>query len=258
VGREDVYMRGDGTRYEVGVADTAGRTRVRFEMEPWSAWLSEHRYAKSNLWRHWGYDIMKIHAMKMRGRIESEGGGSEAIEGTAYFQKVRVNAPSTPWYWVVLHAENGLYLDYFQPNIGAQMWRRTQKQRSVFDRWSWLEIKLRNNLEVFDPGTETLHTLKELKLRHTYEKGSDYPVFTGVASGPTARVRLTLKTYARAFWRFEQKHLAGLVKSILYYNEYPAELTAFEFEDMRTHRRLSREDLGFVAANCEQTWGKLY
>jgi hypothetical protein len=257
-GREDLVMSGDGTHYEVGAADTAGTTRMKFKMEPWSPWLSEHRFAKSNMMRHWGYDILKIHAMKMKGTIEREGAAPEAIDGTAYFQKVRVNAPSTPWYWLVLHAENGLYVDYFQPNIGAQMWRRTAKQRSVFDRWWWAELKLRNNLEVFDPGTQTLHTLKEFKLRHHYEKGSDLPIFVGVAEGPTARVSLTLKTYSRAYWRFQQKHLGGLVKSILYYNEYPAELTAFEFEDKRSGRKITREDLGFVAANCEQTWGKLY
>lgn len=257
-GRDDLVMRGDGTTYEVGAADTAGKTRMRFQMEPWTPWLSEHRFAKSNMMSHWGYDILKIHAMKMKGVIEQDGSASEPVEGTAYFQKVRVNAPSTPWYWVVLHAENGLYLDYFQPNIGAQMWRRTAKQRSIFDKWWWAELKLRNNLEVYDPGTQTLHTLKEFKLRHTYDKGSDMPIFHGVAEGPTARVHLTLKTYSRAYWRFEQKHLGGLVRSILYYNEYPSELTEFEFEDLRNGRRLSRQDLGFVAANCEQTWGKLY
>jgi hypothetical protein len=257
-GRDDLYMRGDGRTYAVGVADDTGQTRMRFEMEPWSAWLSEHRYAKSNIWRHWGYDIMKIHAMKMKGTIEGPGGATEAVEGTAYFQKVRVNAPSTPWYWLVLHAENGLYLDYFQPNVGAQMWRRTARQRSVFDKWSFAEIKLRNNLEVFDPETQELHTIKKFRLRHTYEKGGKMPVFRASGEGPTARVALTLKTYSRAYWRFEQKHLAGLVKSILYYNEYPSELTDFSFEDLKTGRRLSRSDLGFVAANCEQTWGKLY
>jgi len=257
-GRDDLYMTGDGTRYSVGAADDSGGTRIRFDMEPWNAWLSEHRYAKSNLWRHWGYDIMKVHAMKMRGTIEAPGGAAENIEGTAYFQKVRVNAPSTPWYWVVMHAENGLYLDYFQPNVGAQMWRRTERQRSVFDRWSFAELKLRNNLEVYDPGTGVLHTIKKFKLRHGYEKGSKLPIFRAEGTGPTARVALTLKTYSRAYWRFEQKHLRGLVRSILYYNEYPAELLDFEFEDMATKRKLTRADLGFVAANCEQTWGKLY
>ncbi len=257
-GRDDLFMTGDGRTYTVSTANDAGTTRIRCDMEPWSQWLSEHRYAKSNIWRHWGYDIMKVHAMKMKGVIEREGQAPERIDGTAYFQKVRVNAPSTPWYWLVLHAENGMYIDYFQPNVGAQMWRRTANQRSVFDKWAFAEKKLRNNLEIYDPGTGVLHTIKKFKLRHTYEDGSDMPIFRAEGTGPTARVALTLKTYSRAYWRFEQKHLAGLVKSILYYNEYPAELTDFEFEDLATHRKLTRADLGFVAANCEQTWGKLY
>jgi len=251
-------MRGDGKRYSVGVADTKGETRIEFEMEPWTSWLSEHRFRRSNLWRNWGYDIMKIHAMKMRGTLRDKSGVEEKLEGTAYFQKVRVNAPSVPWYWVVVHAENGMYIDYFQPNIGVQMWRRGVKQRSIVDRWSWGEMKLRNNLEIYDPGTSTLHTIKKFRLRHTYENGSEQPTFRVSGEGPTARCRMVLTSYSRAYWRFEQKHLAGLVRSILYYNEYPAELTEFEFEDKATGRKVTRSDLGFVAANCEQTWGKLY
>jgi hypothetical protein len=69
---------------------------------------------------------------------------------------------------------------------------------------------------------------------------------------------MEIATYSRATWSFAQKHLGGLVTSRLYYNEYPAKLTKFEFEDLRTGRRVTRQDLGFVAANCEQTWGKLY
>jgi len=257
-GREDIAIRGDGRNYTVLVADDEGNTRMKFEMEPWTDWLSEHRFARTNMLGSWGYDIMKILAMRMKGEITDASGAKEVVEGTAYFQKVRVNAPSTPWYWVVLHAENGLYMDYFKPNIGPQMWRRTAKQRSLVDRWWWAEKALRANVEIYDPGTGTFHRMKKFKLRHHYADGSEHPIFVGEASGPTARVRFTLETYSRAYWRFEQKHLGGLVKSILYYNEYPAELTAFEFEDLRSGRKLTRSDLGFVAANCEQTWGKLY
>lgn len=257
-GRPDLEMEGDGSRYTVKVADTEGKTSMVFELSPWSPWLSEHRYTKSNIWRHWGYDILKIHGARMRGEIRAEGSAVERVEGTAYFQKVRVNAPSTPWYWVVLHGDAGWYLDYFQPNVGVQMWRRTARQRSIVDRWSWGEKKLRNNLEVYDPRTQTMHTLKDFRLRHTYDGAGELPVFRAEAEGETARVKIELRTYARTYWRFQQSHLGGLLKSILFYNEYPAELTAFEFEDKSTGLTASREDLGFVAANCEHAWGKLY
>ncbi len=257
-GRPDLEMAGDGTRYSVGVADDAGDTRLEFRMTPWSPWLSEHRYTRSQFTRKWSYDILKIHAMRMEGTLSTKGGGTENIEGTAYFQKVRVNAPSVPWYWLVLHAENGMYIGYFQPNIGPQMWRRTARQRSVVDRWWWGEYKMSSSLEIYDPETGFMHTLKKFRLRHHYPKGSDYPIFTVEGTGPTARTRMELATYSRATWSFAQRHLGGLVTSRLYYNEYPAELTKFEFQDLRTGRRVTRQDLGFVAANCEQTWGKLY
>jgi hypothetical protein len=257
-GRDDLDMSGGRDRYAVGIADDEGTTRMEFRMTPWSPWLSEHRFARSNFTKKWGYDILKIHAMRMEGSIVSPGGATEPIEGTAYFQKVRVNAPSVPWYWLVLHAENGMYIDYFQPNVGPQMWRRTAKQRSLVDRWWWGEYRLSSSLDIHDPETQKTHSIKKYRLRHTYAKGSDLPVFTIDGVGPTARAHLELTTYSRAYWSFAQKHLAGLITSRLYYNEYPAELTAFEFEDLETGRKLTREDLGFVAANCEQTWGKLY
>ncbi len=257
-GRPDLQMEGDGKRYTVGVANDSGDTRYVFRMQPWDPWLSEHRFARSQFTKKWGYDILKVHAMRMEGEVVRKGQAPEPLEGTAYFQKVRVNAPSVPWYWGVIHAENGMYIDYFQPNIGPQMWRRTTRQRSVFDRWWWGEYKLSSSLDIHDPGTGTNHSIKKFRMRHRYDRGSDFPVFMVEGEGPTARAKLELTTYSRAFWSFAQKHLGGLVTSRLYYNEYPAELTGFSFEDLKTGRKLEREDLGFVAANCEQTWGKLY
>jgi len=257
-GRPDLEMAGDGERYAVGVADDTGDTRLEFRMRPWSPWLSEHRFARSQFTRAWGYDILKIHAMQMEGTLERKGAAPEPIEGTAYFQKVRVNAPSVPWYWGVLHAENGMYIDYFQPNVGPQMWRRTARQRSPVDRWWWGELKLRSSLDIYDPTTGVNHTIRRFRLRHRYLRGSDHPVFTVEGTGPTARARMELSTYSRAYWSFAQKHLGGLLTSRLFYNEYPAVLTAFEFEDLTTGRKVTRQELGFVAANCEQTWGKLY
>lgn len=257
-GRQDLDMSGDGEHYTVGIADGPGHTQMEFRMGPWNPWLSEHRFARSQFTKKWSYDILKIHAMKMEGTLKKAGARDEPIEGTAYFQKVRVNAPQVPWYWVVLHAENGMYIDYFQPNIGAQMWRRTTRQRSVFDRWWWGEYKLSSSLDIYDPETGVQHRIKKFRLRHHYPPGSDMPVFVVDGQGPTAKAHMELSTYSRAYWSFAQKHLGGLLTSRLFYNEYPAELTAFAFEDLRTGRKVGREQLGFVAANCEQTWGKLY
>src|SRR2546426_11398437 len=141
-----------------------------------------------------------------------------------------------------------MYVDYFQPNIGVQMWRRTVKQRSIVDRWSWGELKLRNNLEIYDPATNVLHTIKKFKLRHAYEGGAEHPTFRVEGEGPTARCRMVLKCYSRAYWRFEQKHLAGLVRSLPFFNEEPAGVTGVEVEGKATGRKESRAGLGVVAA----------
>ena len=39
------------------------------------------------------------------------------MEGTAYFQKVTVQAPSVPWFWGMVHFDDGSYLDWFMPHL---------------------------------------------------------------------------------------------------------------------------------------------
>ena len=67
---------------------------------------------------------------------------------------------------------------------------------------------------------------------------------------------LRLKAYTRAYWRFEQPRRMGM-KSILYYNEYPAEVDEFKFKLLDGSLEVSKKDLGFTACNFEHSWGKL-
>ena len=69
-----------------------------------------------------GYDILRAHGTKVAGTVDSE-----AVSGTAYFQKVCVQAPSPPWYWGVLHFEDGSYMDWFLPHLSPTMTARTPR-----------------------------------------------------------------------------------------------------------------------------------
>ena len=63
-------------------------------MEPASERLSTAREATATYAAGLGYDILRLHGTKAVGEID----GAE-VRGTAYFQKVKVQAPSVPWYW---------------------------------------------------------------------------------------------------------------------------------------------------------------
>ena len=69
-------------------------------------------------------------------------------------------------------------------------------------------------------------------------------------------IHLKLKAYARAYWRFQQPKRWGM-KSILYYNEYPAEVENFQFSIRNGSLKVKKEDLGDSSSNFEHTWGKL-
>ena len=43
-----------------------------------------------------------LHGCKVEGSLDDQ-----HVKGTAYFQKVCVQAPSVPWYWGVLHLDDG-------------------------------------------------------------------------------------------------------------------------------------------------------
>ena len=58
--------------------------------------------------------------------------------------------------------------------------------------------------------------------------------------------------YARATWVIRQPVL-GPITNVLHYNEYPANVTRFEFSDHG--RRVGLEDIGPVVGNCEHSWG---
>jgi hypothetical protein len=47
------------------------------------------------------------------------------------------------------------------------------------------------------------------------------------------------------------------MKSILYYNEYPAEVVDFSFKTNDGSLKLEKGDLGEGVSNFEHTWGKL-
>ena len=95
-------------------------------MTPWNNAMSSMKVAQAEYGLGMGYGISRLHGALCTGVID----GGE-VNGTAYFQKVCVQAPSPPWFWGVLHLDDGSYIDWFLPHISptvtakdARPWKR--------------------------------------------------------------------------------------------------------------------------------------
>ncbi len=243
----------NGNRYEFDaarepqvVAVTRPGLDIRLEVRPWTEYLSRIVPTGKRYLSHLGYEMHKIRGSKVSGSIRL-GGKTEDLDGTAYFQKVRINSPTSPWYWGVFQAQDGSYLDYFMPHLGPPALRRTARHDSP---WDWGEWHLSNSFQFYEAATGELHKIKDVAVTKRYV--DDLPVFTlrGEMAGKTVLMELT--TYARATWVIRQP-VWGPIANVLHYNEYPANVTRFEFADGQ--RRVTLDDLGPVVGNCEHSWG---
>ena len=244
----------DGRTYRMDAGADAGRlsvdtgkVRIDVEMTPWTEPLDGLVRTGKQYLGKLGYAMYKIRGRRARGTV-TFGGRTDAVEGSVYFQNVRINSPTSPWYWSAFHAENGSYLDYFMPHIGPPALRRTERHASRLD---WGERILSKGLIFLDGTDGKVKRVKNLRMRKTYT--DDLPVFTLTGDDGGNAVKMVMETYARAYWKIEQPWLRVLT-SRLYYNEYPAILREFEFRE--GSRKITRADLGtWAVGNCEHAWG---
>ncbi|MCK4613400.1 MAG: hypothetical protein KAU14_01245, partial [Thermoplasmata archaeon] len=224
---DDLRFYGGPGNYSVRIQNLKKGMDFTFKLSPWSEFLSTPRYASRHYIGRYGYNILRFYGMRLKGTLTTPK-SREEFNGSAYFQKVMVNAPSIPWYWAVLQSERGHYIDYFRPHLGFQMFRRTEKPRTWLDRNG---ISLSKGILFYNPETDTLHRFKNMTIRKSFIQGpkEELPVFHVQGSNTEGeRIRVLLESYSRAYWRFEQRFW-GIFRSILYYNEYPVILKEFEF-----------------------------
>src|SRR3990170_352960 len=224
-----------------------GKNTVDLRIAPWFPHLDGLLpTGKQYMW-NLGYKMYKIRGRTARGKVTVDGRTDE-VEGTVYFQNVRINSPTSPWYWSAWHSENGSYIDYFMPHIGPPAMRRTERHASRLD---WGERNLSRGLIFVDGRDGKTRRVKNLQMRKSYR--DDLPTFTLTGDDGDTAVRMVMETYSRAYWKIEQPWL-GVLTSRLYYNEYPAILREFEFREGT--KRTTLADLGsWTAGNCEHAWG---
>jgi hypothetical protein len=273
----DLSLSGKRDSYRLNIVND--EVDFRFKFTPLNEFMTTHRYHANKYTGKWGYNIHKIYGMKADARLGVTGEGdpsgrpgyhpirpgagkgkTEKAEGTAYFQKLMVNAPAVPWMWGIFHMDDGSFLDYMVPHIGMPMFRRSPGARSPLDRGA---ARLSQKMVFYDAQRDETHQLTRIKIRRTYHKGPGHgnkeeplPTFHVTASDPSGKeLSLELRSYSRAYWRFQQPWL-GFIPTVFYYNEYPVHMTGFRYKDGTGHL-ISRDRWKKVHGNCEYSWGLL-
>ena len=225
------------------------------EMLPWWERPSTAKYKNNVFGLNMGYDIQRVHGMKAKLNIDGE-----EVEGSAYIQKVGVQAPSVPWFWGMLHFDDGSYLDWFMPHVSPSFTMKDDTPWSMRDFFrspnagsGLFHDANRNRTENFKRCTVELERQEgENALRD--EQGNLLPRFKIKVWNGRTQVSIHVRATSRARWVFDQPTRAGFV-SHLTYNEYPLEIEKIAILDEKGLRSI--DDYEWIRGNAEHAWGIL-
>jgi len=183
-------------------------------------WVKEHKYFGL------GYDMTGIDKLNLKATINGK-----KSNGTAYFQKVLLNAPAVPWYWGIFHFKHGAFLSYFNPHF--------------------LGKSLKKDVSFYDG--KILHKFDNIKVKGT---GNSLPTFHIKACNNEKTIDFLVKSYSKTTWNFRKKKF-GFIPTTFDYRQYPAKITNFKFNNMKNDSTISEKDIGIGIGNAEHSTGIL-
>jgi hypothetical protein len=245
-------LRGDPEAVKGGAPASMALT-----LTPWNPAMSVARPSTATYAAGMGYDILRVHGTRVTGTV-----GDRDVQGTAYFQKVCVQAPSPPWYWGVLHFEDGSYIDWFLPHLAptlaardARPWKKRDIQHLALSQGGLFHDAKHQRTERFGKVEVVKVASPMSEGNHGHSPDAPLPRFTVHLLNGRTSIKLEVQAVERAHWHFDQPTRGGLW-SHLTYNEYPLELKRLEIVDEFGVR--TRKDYGWVRGNAEHAWGMLH
>ena len=228
-----------------------------FRMRPWSKPMSTARWAHKDYGKGMGYDILRLHGALVQGDIDGT-----PVTGTAYFQKVCVQAPSPPWYWGMLHASDGTYIDWFLPHVAATItakdarpWKMRDLPHHPLSQSGLLHDAKNGRSEIFEQVRVRKLPSRKLEGKHAEWPIAPLPIFEVEMWNGRTTVLIEAQAIARAHWTFDQP-TRGRMTSHLTYNEYPLQVLKLSITDENGRRNL--DDFAWVRGNAEHSWGILH
>ena len=231
--------------------------KMEFKLTPWNNAMSTARHATATYAMDMGYDILRLHGCKVSGILDDE-----AIKGTAYFQKVCVQAPSVPWYWGMLHLSDGSYIDWFLPHLSMtitsrdnQPWKKRDLGHMSLSQGGLFHDVISGESIPFKNVRVEKYATDSVEGEHGATPGSNLPGFKVEMWTEAIRINIDVEAIDRAHWAFEQPTIGGLVSNFTY-NEYPLRVKSLSIIDGNGTRSLS--DYDWARGNAEHSWGILH
>ena len=219
---------------------------VQLDLTPWNPAMSTARQANATYAGNMGYDILRLHGTKVSGVIDGE-----SVSGTAYFQKVCVQAPSVPWYWGMLHFSDGSYLDWFLPHASLTMLSRDSR---AWKKRDISHIALSQGGLFHDAQNKRSERFEIVSVKKE-KQSNNLPHFDVQLQNGRTSIHISAQAVERAHWDFHQPTRGG-VWSHLTYNEYPLIVKKLRIEDEFGVR--VKSDYEWLRGNAEHSWGFLH
>ena len=204
-----------------------------------------------------GYDILRLHGTRVHGMLDDQ-----EVAGTAYFQKVCVQAPSVPWYWGMLHLNDGSYIDWFLPHVSFTVsardnrpWKRRDAGHLGLSQGGLFHDPINNRSERFTSVRVRKLSSNLTEGEHGQTPGAPLPVFEIKMWNERTTIELRVQAIERAHWTFNQPTRGG-IKSHLTYNEYPLRMEYLRIKDEFGTRK--ETDYEWARGNAEHSWGLLH
>jgi hypothetical protein len=230
---------------------------MNFQITPWNEPMSTARHATATYLMNMGYDIIRLHGCKVQGNLDDE-----EITGTAYFQKVCVQAPSVPWYWGVLHLDDGSYIDWFVPHLSFTItardnrpWKKRDLGHLSLSQGGLFHDAKNKRTEKFSNVIIEKCDSGLVEGKHGHHPDAPLPSFKVKMWNENTIISLRSNAVDRAHWTFEQPTRGGLTSHFTY-NEYPLETKFLRIEDESGIR--TKEDYSWIRGNAEHSWGLLH
>ena len=230
---------------------------MKFQITPWNDAMSTARHATATYAMNMGYDILRLHGCKVEGSLDDQ-----HVKGTAYFQKVCVQAPSVPWYWGVLHLDDGSYIDWFLPHLSFTItardnrpWKKRDLSHISLSQGGLFHDARNNRSEKFTNVQIEKEISNRSEGKYGHHPGAPLPSFIIKMWNENTTISIRVDAVDRAHWTFEQPTRGGLTSHFTY-NEYPLETKYLKIEDetgIRTHN-----DYSWIRGNAEHSWGLLH
>ena len=192
--------------------------KMEFKLTPWNNAMSTARHATATYAMDMGYDILRLHGCKVSGILDDK-----AIKGTAYFQKVCVQAPSVPWYWGMLHLSDGSYIDWFLPHLSMtitsrdnQPWKKRDLGHMSLSQGGLFHDVISGESIPFKNVRVEKYATDSVEGEHGATPGSNLPGFKVEMWTEAIRINIDVEAIDRAHWAFEQPTIGGLVSNFTY------------------------------------------